>query len=112
MSASVDTVTNTTLTASFKEAGLGGETISVALSATVECINGGSKHPKASNKESVGTPPTPFTVHNGQASGTLTIYATALSCSPPMTIAWTDVVVHDYTNGISQPIPGTFYPTA
>jgi hypothetical protein len=49
------------LTASFKEAGLGtNETVSIVLSADVSatyaCINGGEKNPKAANKQTVSGP--------------------------------------------------------
>jgi hypothetical protein len=53
-----DTVTATqsgnTLTVSGKEAGLGDEAqVHIVVTATALCINPGSNHPKAANKESV-----------------------------------------------------------
>ena len=98
-----------TLTVSGKEAGLGDEAqIHVVLSATALCINGGGNHPKAVNKASV-TAEGDFPVQNGKAEFTLSVTATFQpSCSPPMTVAFTDVTVTDTTNGISKSLPGTF----
>ena len=101
--------TGNTLTATFKEAGLGNEPqVHVVLSATAECINGGSNHPKAVNKERL-TSGENFPVQNGKAEGTLSASPTPdLSCSPPMTIRFVNVSLTDTTNGISANIPGTF----
>lgn len=98
-----------TLTVSGKEAGLGDETqIQVQLSATALCINGGGNHPKAVNKESVSATDT-FPVQNGKADFTLSVTATfSPSCSPPMTVAFTDVTVTDLTNNLTHSFPGTF----
>jgi hypothetical protein len=99
--------TGNTLTATFKEAGLGNEPqVHVVLSATAVCINGGSNHPKAANKEQVKAEGT-FPVQNGKAEGTLSVTST-LSCSPPMTIAYQNVSLTDTTSGITAKIPGTF----
>jgi hypothetical protein len=97
------------LTVSGKEAGLGNEDqVNIQVTATALCINGGGKHPKAVNKESVSAEGT-FPVQNGKADFSLTLTATfSPSCSPPMTVAFTDVVVTDVTNGISVTLPGTF----
>ena len=95
------------LTVNFKEAGLGNEpTVNIQVTATAQCINPGSNHPKAANKEQASASGT-FNVNNGQATGTLTL-TTTLSCSPPMTITFTNVVVTDTSNGVSKSIPGTF----
>jgi hypothetical protein len=98
-----------TITVSGKEAGLGNETqIHVVLSATALCINGGGHHPKAVNKESVSAEGT-FPVQNGKADFTLSVTASfSPSCSPPMTVEFTDVSVTDTTNGITLNISGTF----
>jgi len=78
-SASVDSAGN--LVATFKEAGLGTtvstETINLSANgtATYACINGGGKHPSASNKENVSGPVTGtgmFPVRNGQTTGSIT----------------------------------------
>src|SRR5262245_47474885 len=64
-----------TLSVAFKEAGLGNEPqVHVVLSATAQCINGGGKHPKAVNKESVSAAGD-FPVQNGRAEGTLSVTA-------------------------------------
>ena len=66
----------------FKEAGLGSTTTTenITLSATATaayaCINGGGKHPSATNKETVTEPLThtqPFPVRNGQTTGTISV---------------------------------------
>ena len=97
-----------TLTVSGKEAGLGDESqVHVVLSATALCINGGGNHPKAVNKESVSAAGD-FPVQNGKANFSLTLTATFQpSCSPPMTVRFTDVTVTDTTNGVTQRL-GTF----
>jgi hypothetical protein len=98
-----------TLTVSGKEAGLGDEAqINVVLTATALCINGGGNHPKAVNKASVSAEGT-FPVQNGKANWTLSVTATFQPpCSPPMTVAFTDVTVTDVTNGLTKSFPGTF----
>jgi hypothetical protein len=97
------------LTVSGKEAGLGDEEqVHIVVEATAECINRGEHHPKAENKESVSSEGT-FPVQNGKADFSLTVTATFKpSCSPPMTVAFTDVTVTDTTNGISVNLTGTF----
>ena len=80
----------------------------VVLSATALCINGGGNHPKAVNKESVSAAGD-FPVQNGKADWTLSVTAVfSPSCSPPMTVAFTDISVTDTTSGITLNIPGTF----
>jgi hypothetical protein len=98
-----------TLTVSFKEAGLGNEPqVHVVLSADALCINPGSKHPKAANKESVQAAGD-FPVQNGKAEGTLSVTATFQpECSPPMTVQFTNVSLVDETSGARANIPGTF----
>jgi hypothetical protein len=108
-----DTVSATrsddSLIVSGKEAGLGDESqIHVVVTATAACINPGDQHPKAANKESVSAEGD-FPVQNGKAYFTLTLTATFQpSCSPPMTIVWSDVTVTDTTNGISTTLAGPF----
>jgi hypothetical protein len=91
------------VTVSGKEAGLGDEDqIHIVLTATAVCINGGSKHPKAENKQSLSSEGT-FPVQNGKADFTLTITAAFFpSCSPPMTVQFTDVTLTDTTNGLTK----------
>ncbi len=111
--ADVTSVTSNTLTVAFKEAGLGNslDSVTITVTATAECINPGSKHPKAANKESFSASGV-FSISNGQATGELTVSAASISppCSPPMVIVWTDVVVSDPTFNDSVSIPGTFFP--
>jgi hypothetical protein len=103
------TRSDNTVTVSGKEAGLGDEAqIHVELSATALCINPGSHHPKAANKTSVSAAGD-FPVQNGKADFTLSATATFQpSCSPPMTVVFTDVTVTDTTNGLTRSFPGTF----
>ncbi len=103
------TRSDNTLTVTFKEAGLGNEPqVHVVLSATALCINNGGKHPKAVNKASVSAAGD-FPVQNGKAEGTLSVTATFQpDCSPPMTVAFTNVTLTDETSGATANIPGTF----
>jgi hypothetical protein len=103
------TRSDNTLTVTGKEAGLGDEAqIHVVLSATGLCINGGGNHPKAVNKASF-TAQGDFPVQNGKADFSLSVTATFQPpCSPPMTVAFTDITVTDTTNGLVKSIPGTF----
>jgi hypothetical protein len=108
--ANVTNVTSSSITVSFKEAGLGNSlnSVNITLSGSAECINGGSNHPKASNKTGFLVGGT-FNVSNGQATGSLTYTVTVSpSCSPPMTLAFTDLVVTDTTFNDAISIPGTF----
>jgi hypothetical protein len=110
--ANVTSVTSTSITVSFKEAGLGNSlnSVNISFTGTALCINGGGHHPKAVNKTGFAVSGT-FNVSNGQATGTLTGTATFQPpCSPPMTVEWTDLVVTDTTFNDSVSIPGTFSP--
>lgn len=92
-----------TLTVSGKEAGLGNETqVHIEVTATAECINGGGKHPKAVNKESVSAEGD-FPVQNGKAIFELTLTASFQpDCSPPMSVRFSDVVVRDTEHNVSK----------
>lgn len=92
-----------TLTVSGKEAGLGDEAqINVVLLAEAACINPGQKHPKAGNKESFAVGGV-FPVQNGKADFTLVLNASFQpNCSPPMTVAWTNIQVIDEFNGLTK----------
>ena len=98
-SASVD---GDTLTATFKEAGLGNEPqVHVVLSASAQCVNPGGQDPQAGNKSSFQAEGT-FPVQNGRAEGTLSVTAVLQPpCVPPMTIRWSDVTLTDTTSGIT-----------
>jgi phage tail sheath gpL-like len=97
------TVSGNSLTVEGKEAGLGNEAqVHIEVTATAECINGGGKHPKAVNKESVSAAGD-FPVQNGKANFSLTLTATFKpDCSPPMTVSFSDITVTDTTHGISR----------
>lgn len=101
-SATTVTVSGNTVTVTGKEAGLGDESqIHVVLSADAACINPGDHHPKAANKESFNAAGD-FPVQNGKADFTLTVTASFQpDCSPPMTVAWSNIVLTDTTNGLT-----------
>jgi hypothetical protein len=88
------TVSGNTLTVAGKVAGLGNvPQINVAITATAECINPGSKKPQAANKESLAAEGT-FPVQNGKANFSLSATATFQpDCTPPMTLVFSNVVV-------------------
>ena len=96
------TISGNTLTAEGREAGLGNvDQVLITLSATAECINGGDNHPRAVNKTGVAASGY-FPVQNGHADFRLTATATFQpSCSPPMTVRFTNVVVRDETTGLT-----------
>jgi phage tail sheath gpL-like len=102
------TRTDSSLTVSGKEAGLGDETqVHIEVTATAECVNGGGKHPKAVNKEAVSAEGD-FPVQNGKADFSLTLTASFdPECSPPMTVRFANVVVSDTEHNISEQL-GTF----
>jgi hypothetical protein len=98
-----------TVTVSGKEAGLGNETqVHIVVTVFAQCINPGDKHPSAANKESFTAEGT-FPVQNGKADFKLSVTARIKpSCSPPMTLVFSDVTVCDTTNNICQTFPGPF----
>jgi hypothetical protein len=83
ISASASVNSDGSLTATFKEAGLGTtvSTESITLSVTTAtseyfCVNGGGKHPSATNKQTAQSSLTTsgnFPVRNGQTTGSLTV---------------------------------------
>lgn len=97
------------LMVSGKEAGLGNETqVHIEITADAQCINPGTKHPKAANKESFSAEGD-FPVQNGKAEFTLTLTATFQpDCTPPMTVVFTNVVVCDTEHNVCKNIPGTY----
>jgi len=97
------TTSGNTLTVSGKEAGLGDEQqVHIVVTATALCINGGGNHPRAVNKTSASSQGD-FPVQSGKADFSLTLTAVFQpSCSPPMTVSWTNIVVTDTTNNISR----------
>jgi hypothetical protein len=87
---------DSTLTVSGKVAGLGNvDVITVTVSGDVACINPGSHHPKAANKEAFSTS-ADVPVQNGKANFSLTVDGSQIdpTCSPPMTLVFSDVSVH------------------
>jgi hypothetical protein len=91
-----------TLTVDGKLAGLGDEDqVHVVLSATAACVNHGDNKPQADNKQSLNAAGD-FPVQGGKADFLLSLTAVFQpSCSPPMTVEYSNVVVTDTTNGIS-----------
>lgn len=99
------TISGNTLTVSGKEAGLGDEAqIHVVLTAEAQCINPGSKHPRAANKASFSAAGD-FPVQNGKANFSLSVTATFQpDCLPPMSLEWVSVTLEDTTNGLTLTI--------
>jgi hypothetical protein len=122
--ASINPVTGT-LTCSWKEAGLGDNdlisyTCSASATATYVCVNRGGGNPSASNKENVAGPVSasgtfPAT-KNGQVTASLTVSPPgpgSFSCPNGQSLelaqaSYTNVVITDTTNGIIEPVSGTF----
>jgi hypothetical protein len=96
------TISGNTLTAEGREAGLGNvDQVHIVLSGTAECINNGGRHPRAVNKTSVNVGGD-FPVQNGHADFYLSVTAVFdPSCSPPMTVQWSNVQVTDTTTGLT-----------
>lgn len=97
------------LTVSGKEAGLGNEPqVHIVVTATAACVNPGGNKPQAANKMTVSAEGD-FPVQNGRAYFSLTVTAVFQpSCSPPMSVEFSDVIVIDETSGITVSLPGTF----
>jgi hypothetical protein len=101
------TTSGATVTVTAKEAGLGGEAqIHVVLSGTAQCVNPGGNDPQAGNKTAFSTA-ADEPVQSGKADYAVTATAVLTpSCSPPMTIAFSDVTLTDTTNGLTAvPVP-------
>ena len=124
ISASAKLNADATLTASFKEAGLGtNQLINYELTAdgtaTYVCVNKGGSNPSAQNKSTVAGPVsatgTFSSGKNGNVSASLTVSPppSDISCPKGQTLelasaSFTNVMVTDTTNGVSISIPGTF----
>ena len=95
-------INGNTMTVDGKETGLGNEAqVHIEVTAMAACINPGSKHPTAANKESL-TAGDDFPIQNGQALFSLQLTSTFQpSCSPPMSVEFSDMTVTDTTHGIS-----------
>lgn len=117
------------LQVNFKEAGVGaGASVTVSTTATFSfilgCINGGSNHPKASNKSAFSETASASGTFPANAGGnvvaslTLTAPSSAdilshLICPPGQTTTllgagWSNLSIIDSTNGITLKIPGTW----
>lgn len=71
------------LIVSGKEAGLGNETqVHIVVTADAQCVNRGSKHPKAANKESFSAEGD-FPVQNGKAEFSLTLLRLSTPAAAP-----------------------------
>jgi type II secretory pathway pseudopilin PulG len=94
--------TGSTLTVTFKEAGLGDEPqVDYLLDATFQCVNPGGNDPAAGNKQSFSTAAT-LPVQNGQVSGSLSVTAVLQpKCEPPMTVVVRSATLTDTTNNLS-----------
>jgi hypothetical protein len=109
----------------FKEVGLGDNAgtnylVTADASATYGCVNNGSNHPRANNKETVSGPVSASAIftsdNNGQVSGSIAVApldAGSFSCPPGQTlelveVSYTNVVLCDTTNGVCVTLPGTF----
>lgn len=124
-SAGASITSSGTLVVSWKEAGLG-DNVTIAYVASADgtavyaCINGGGKHPQATNKETVNGPVSAggdfSSGKNGSINGSLTLQppsAGSFSCPSGQhlvlaSVSYTNVSITDTTNGITEPIPGTF----
>lgn len=128
-SASGSVLDNGQLSVSFDEAGLGQETVNYTLSGNATyvwgCINGGSNHPQASNKETENSPVTSntsFTPKNGRVQATIVTPQLAptppsdFSCPSGQTLVlasatYFGMILTDTTNGVSiaqADMTGTF----
>lgn len=115
---------NGTLTVSFKEAGLGTNQLityvaSADATATYVCVNKGGGNPSASNKTTVSGPVSATGTFSSGKNGSVTAQLTLspppsnISCPPGQSlqlasVSYTNVAVTDTTNGITEPVPGTF----
>jgi hypothetical protein len=121
------TLSGSSLTVSFKEAGLSSgavETVTVTATAltTYECVNNGGKNPSASNKTTTETELSTsgtFTAdRSGNITGSLTLNpptaaALGFSCPPGQTVtfvsvSYSNVTITDTTSGATTSFPGTF----
>jgi hypothetical protein len=118
-------VSGANLVVSWKEAGLGDNqqinyTANADGTATYVCVNKGGGNPSAANKTTVNGPVsasgTFSSGKNGNITASLTVNppsAGSFSCPNGQKLqlasaSYTNVSVTDNTNGITEPIPGTF----
>lgn len=100
----VFTVGGSVVTVAAKEAGLGDEAqIHVVLSGDAQCRNPGGNDPAAANKQTFSVA-ADEPAQNGHSDYSLTLVATFQpSCSPPMSVVWSNVRLTDTTNGLTFP---------
>ena len=113
------------LVVSFKEAGLGTNqlinyTASADATAVYVCVNNGGGNPSAKNKTQVSGPVsasgTFSSCKNGNVTASLTLSppsAGGFSCPSGQSlelasVSYTNVAISDTTNGVTEPISGTF----
>ena len=109
----------------FTELGVGGNAdtqyrFTADATATYGCINGGSNHPQASNKETFSGPVSASATFasdlNGKVSGSIAVAPLgpgSFSCPPGqfvglVSVSYTNVVLSDTTHGVSVRVPGVF----
>jgi hypothetical protein len=113
------------LVVSFKEAGLGTNqlidyTASADATAVYVCVNNGGGNPSAKNKTQVSGPVSANGTFSSGKNGTI---SQSLTLNPPSagsfscpsgqdlelaSVSYTNVAITDTTNGVTEPIPGTF----
>jgi hypothetical protein len=124
ISASATVNTDGSLTVKFKEAGLGTNqlinyTAAAQGTATWVCVNKGGANPSAQNKTTVNGPVSASGAFdsgkNGNVTGSLTLQPPPSDITCPngqklelASASYTGVSITDTTNGITEPIPGTF----
>jgi hypothetical protein len=118
-------LSGTNLVVSFKEAGLGDnvtitETASATATATYVCVNRGGANPSAANKTTITAPVSASgsfeSGKNGTITGTLTLTPPgpgSFTCPSGQSrelasVTYTNVAITDTTNGVTEPITGTF----
>jgi hypothetical protein len=118
-------LSGTNLVVNFKEAGLGTNQLITYVAAadstvTYVCVNRGGANPSASNKTTISGPVsasgTFSSGKNGQVTASLTLSPPgpgSFSCPSGQSreiaqVSYTNVTITDTTNGVTEPIPGTF----
>jgi hypothetical protein len=122
-SASASIAANGALVASFDERGLGNENVDYLLTAHAEatfgCINGGSKHPQAANKETISSEVSAtasIEPKNGRVVATIKTAAPTpggFSCPSGQKlvfggVSYSDIELADTTNGSSVTLPDVY----
>ena len=118
-------VSGANLNVNFKEAGLGTNQLisyiaNADATATYVCVNNGGGNPSAQNKTTVSGPVsatgTFSSGKNGQVTASLTLTPPGpggFTCPPGQSLqlaqaSYTNVSITDTTNGITEPVDGTF----